>query len=47
LLDSIRAVDRNPVVHPELNLDANGALAMFDLCKNAILLMAIDITNAP
>jgi hypothetical protein len=47
LLDSIREMDRNPVVHPELDLDTETAVAMFDLCKNAITLMAIDIKNAP
>ena len=47
LIDSIRAQDRNPLVHPELNLDADGALLMFDLCKSAISLMAMDIRNAP
>jgi hypothetical protein len=34
LLDSIREIDRNPVVHPELDLDTETALATFDLCKN-------------
>jgi hypothetical protein len=47
LLDSIRAIDRNPLVHPELILDREGALVVFDLCKNAISLMALDITNSP
>ena len=47
LIDSIRAQDRNPLVHPELNLDSDGAVLMFDLCKNAISLMAMDIRNTP
>lgn len=47
LIDSIRSQDRNPLVHPELNLDSDGALLMFDLCKNAVSLMAIDIRNSP
>ena len=47
LLDSIRAMDRNPVIHPEQDLDADTALATFDLCKNVITLMAIDIRNLP
>jgi hypothetical protein len=46
LLDNIRATDRNPLVHPELNLDADGALLMFDLCKNAIGLMVTDIKTS-
>ena len=46
LVDSIRAQDRNPLVHPELNLDSDGAVLMFDLCKNAISLMATDIKNS-
>jgi hypothetical protein len=36
-------MDRNPVIHPEVDLDADTALAVFDLCKNAITLMALDI----
>lgn len=47
LLDSIRSQDRNPLVHPELNLDSDGAILMFDLCKNALSLMALDIMNSP
>jgi hypothetical protein len=47
LLDSIRAMDRNPVIHPEVDLDADTALATFDLCKNAITLMAFDIRDCP
>jgi hypothetical protein len=43
LLDTIRAVDRNPLAHPELSLDNDGALMAFDLCKNAISLMVADI----
>jgi hypothetical protein len=46
LLDSIRAQDRNPLVHPELNLDSDGALAVFDLCINAVSLMALDIIKS-
>jgi len=47
LIDSIRAQDRNPLVHPELNLDSDGALLIFDLCKNVVSLMAMDIKNSP
>lgn len=39
LLDAVRSVDRNPLVHPELSLDNDGALMAFDLCKNVISLM--------
>jgi hypothetical protein len=46
LLDSIRALDRNPLVHPEQNLDSDGALMAFDLCKNAICLMVADMCAA-
>jgi hypothetical protein len=46
LLDSIRANDRNPLIHPEQNLDSDEALAAFDLCKNAVLLMALDIKKS-
>lgn len=47
LLDSIRAIDRNPLVHPEQNLDNDGALIAFDLCKNAVSLMASDVKASP
>lgn len=47
LLDKIRDIDRNPLVHPELSLDRDGALLVFDLCKSAISLMAMDIKNVP
>lgn len=47
LLDSIRATDRNPVIHPELDLDAETALVTFDMCKNAIVLMVLDIQATP
>lgn len=47
LLDRIRAEDRNPLIHPEDNLNDEDALVLFDLCKNAIVLMAIDIKNSP
>jgi hypothetical protein len=47
LLDSIRSFDRNPVIHPELDLDAETALVAFDMCKNVIVLMALDIEATP
>jgi hypothetical protein len=47
LLDSIRSMDRNPLIHPELNLDSGDALHVFDLSKNTLSLMAIDIKNNP
>jgi hypothetical protein len=47
LLDKIREIDRNPVVHPEQDLDSETALAIFDMCKNAILFMALDIKRYP
>jgi hypothetical protein len=47
LIDSIRAIDRNPLVHPEQNLDSDGALLAFDLCKTAVSLMVTDIKGAP
>lgn len=43
LLDAIRALDRNPLIHPEVNLTPDEALVIFDLCKNSISLMAMDI----
>src|SRR5205807_4190220 len=47
LLDSIRALDRNPLIHPEDNLDSDDALILFDLCKNAVALMVADIKKSP
>ena len=47
LLDSIRAIDRNPLVHLELNLDSDGALLIFDLYKSAVSLMVVDIKSSP
>jgi hypothetical protein len=47
LLDSIRASDRNPVIHPEVDLSAETALATFDMCKTAIVFMANDIMASP
>ena len=43
LLDNIRATDRNPIIHPELDLDQDGALSVFLLCQSVITLMAVDI----
>jgi hypothetical protein len=47
LLDSIRANDRNPVIHPELDLDSETAMATFDLCKTVIMFMMMDIQATP
>jgi hypothetical protein len=47
LLDSIRANDRNPVIHPELDLDRETAMATFDLCKTVIVFMLLDIQANP
>jgi hypothetical protein len=47
LIDRIRAEDRNPLIHPETDLDADEARNAFDLCRTAITFMAQDIKNAP
>jgi hypothetical protein len=47
LIDKIRSTDRNPLIHPEENLDKEEAMASFDLCKNVITYMAIDIRDTP
>ncbi len=45
LLDKIRSEDRNPLIHPDQNLDKEEATASFDLCRNVITFMTIDIKN--
>jgi hypothetical protein len=47
LIDRIRAEDRNPLIHPETDLDATEAYLAFDLCRSAIVFMTTDIKNAP
>jgi hypothetical protein len=47
LLNSIRGVDRNPLIHPELDLDKDTALMAFDMCKNVIMFMVADIKATP
>ena len=47
LLDRIRAEDRNPLIHPDIDLDAAQAHLAFNLCLAAISFMAMDIKNAP
>ena len=47
LIDRIRAEDRNPLIHPETDLDALQANTTFDLCRTAITFMAMDIKAAP
>jgi hypothetical protein len=46
LLDRIKSVDRNPLVHPELNLDKHAALMAFDMCKTVVSFMVEDIISA-
>jgi hypothetical protein len=47
LVDRIRAEDRNPLIHPETDLNAPQAHGAFDLCRTAIAFMATDIKDAP
>jgi hypothetical protein len=47
LIDRVRDEDRNPLVHPETDLDALQASNAFDLCRTVIGFMATDIKNAP
>jgi hypothetical protein len=47
LLDKIRSEDRNPLIHPEDDLERDDAMAAFELCKNTISMMAIDIRDTP
>ena len=43
LLDKIRSTDRNPVIHPAVDLDAETVLTSFEISKLVIEYMAIDI----
>lgn len=43
VLDQIRELHRNPLMHPEDFLNMNEALALFDIGKTAIILMAEDM----
>lgn len=46
-LDHIRKNHRNPTMHPEVTLDLNEALALFDVGKSAIQQMVIAIQKLP
>jgi hypothetical protein len=46
LIDQIRDMHRNPIIHPEDNLDEDKALILFDVCKSAIVAMASEIKVA-
>ncbi len=37
---------RNPIIHPEDNLDEDKALILFDLCKSAIVAMTVEMKEA-
>ncbi len=43
LIDQIREMHRNPIIHPEDNLDEDKALVLFDVCKSAITAMACEL----
>jgi hypothetical protein len=47
LIQRIKDVDRNPLIHPETDLNALQARTAFDLCQSALVFMAMDIQNAP
>lgn len=46
LVDHIREMHRNPIIHPEDNLDEDKALILFDLCKSAIVAMIAEMKEA-
>jgi hypothetical protein len=46
LIDHIREMHRNPIIHPEDNLDEDKALNLFDLCKSAISAMTSEMSLA-
>jgi hypothetical protein len=43
MLDRVRELNRNPMMHPEDNLGEDEALLLFDLCKAAIIAMAMEL----
>jgi hypothetical protein len=43
MVDQIRDLHRNPIIHPEDNLNGDEALVLFDLCKAAIIAMAMEL----
>ena len=47
LIDRIREVDRNPLIHPQQDLNKDDAISSFDLCRNVITLMATDMKDKP
>ena len=46
ILDQIRDLHRNPVDHPDIFLDMNEALELFDIAKSAISAMARQMIKA-
>jgi hypothetical protein len=43
LIDRIRDEDRNPLMHPEQDLNKDEAIRAFELCKSTIMCMAMDM----
>jgi hypothetical protein len=46
VLDNIRSLDRNPLMHPEHWLDVDDAVGTFTICQTAIARLAAGITKA-
>ncbi len=43
LIQKIKDLERNPLMHPRLVLSADDALKIFELAKSAIILMAEEL----
>jgi hypothetical protein len=43
MIEQVKDLHRNPVIHPEINLSGEEALGLFDLCKAAIISMAMEL----
>jgi len=43
VLDNIRSLERNPLMHPEDWLDIDDAIGIFTLCQTAVTRLVTDI----
>jgi len=44
-IGQIRDMYRNPLIHPEDNLDEDRAIILFDVCKSAIVAMVSEMNE--
>lgn len=45
VVDQLRGLHRNPLMHPQDTLNTNEAIGVFELCKNAITALIQDMEN--